>query len=240
MKPNLFPVRGYKRKIIRLFGQSSIVGYWPLNERLGATAFDVSGRGFHGAHTGIAPDQPGPGWGIATLYDGANDFTNVYSDALVAAFNGAEGTLAIWAKVSGAGVWTDGLASRLVSLQADANNMVQIRRGVANNRIQFLYNSGGTNRSVDDDTSFGANLLFFHCAITWSQSGNFFRAFANGVQSGVDQTVGIWAGSIGATTSVIGALNTSASVPFSGNLAHAVLLNRAATAAEMAEAARVN
>ena len=233
MKPNLFPVRGYKRKIIRLFGQSSIVGYWPLNERLGATAFDVSGRGFHGAHTGIAPDQPGPGWGIATLYDGANDFTNVYSDALVAAFNGAEGTLAIWAKVSGAGVWTDATARKIAQIRVNVNNYVDIGRTATNSQLNFVYTAGATSKNVASTVA-GGITQFIQCAISWSQSGDQLKAYVNGKQTGTTQTgLGTWSGVLGATVCLVGATNTIPGSVWSGSIAHVALWSTPLTAQQI-------
>ena len=89
------------------------IAYWMMDEKQGAVSYDmVTARNTgarNGAYTGVTLGQPGIGDGnTSPLFDGANDFTNIYSASFNAAFNGAEGTLGIWMRVFNVAVWTDG------------------------------------------------------------------------------------------------------------------------------------
>ena len=119
----------YYKKVLSLAG-SSINGYWPMWEGSGSVSEDISSQGNTGAYTGVELGQAGIGDGRSCpLFDGTNDFNNVYSAGLDADFSNAEGTLAICGKVSAAGVWTDAAIRNLFSLAADGANFIEMRKG---------------------------------------------------------------------------------------------------------------
>ena len=225
---------GYQQKLKDLFG-SSIIGYWPGNEPSGSIAYDLSGRGFHGAYTGVTLGQPGIGDGLTCpLYDGIGDYNNVYSEGLNSAFNNAEGTIAIWAKVSGVGVWTDATARGAISIGADGNNRVRITRTTTNNQMSLVYAANAAFETVNVTVS---SLDWMHFVLTWSVSADQVKAYYNGGQTGSTLgTLGVWAGAIAATHCVIGASFTTSQY-WDGYAAHGFILNRAATPAEVAAAA---
>ena len=73
-----------------------------------------------------------------------------------------------------------------------------------------------------------------------SRSGNYLRGFINGIANGADITVGgDWVGIPVATTTTVGAASSTPGNVWSGLIAHVPVLNRAATPAEMAQAAAV-
>lgn len=63
---------------------ANLVGLWPQNESSGSVSLDKSVHRHHGAYTGVTLGQPGvPGMGYTSpLYDGANDYNNIYSAGL--------------------------------------------------------------------------------------------------------------------------------------------------------------
>jgi hypothetical protein len=162
----------------------------------------------------------------------------VFGSSLAAAFNGQEGTFALWLRVSGAGVWTDGVARRVVTLSS-ATEVVYIRRETVNNRIGFTYLAGGVTKTVPVDT-LGGSLLWNHVAVTWSKAADQMKVYINGVQSGATQTgLGTWITTLAATTTVIGAGNTTPSSVWSGNLAHAAVWSTPLSAGQIATLAAV-
>jgi hypothetical protein len=244
MRPHLFlPVlfgQTYQRKTLNLFG-ASIIAYWPLWEPSGSVANDISGNARNGSYTGVALGQTGIGDGhTAPLFDGTADFVNVYSAGLAGAFSGVAGSLMTWGKVSGAGVWTDSTARYLLRLAADGNNQITLEKRSLNNTLRALYTANAT---VKGTSPVFSGLTWFHFAITWDKNAGAdgqVLVFLNGAQSGATQTgLGVWAGALAAATTVIGALDLLPSNGWSGYLAHVLLLNRAATPAEIASVYKV-
>ena len=166
-------------------------------------------------------------------FDGTAGYINIFSTAFANAFNGAEGTILIWPKVYDAGVWTDAVTRWIIHFSVDGNNTIRIYKD-ASNPLTWLYNAGGTALSV---TLAVTPTNFMRLGLTWSKSNNKVRAFYNGVQTSVDKTgLGVWAGALDATKTVIGAYNTTPVSVWYGYLADGVLLNREATPEEIKEA----
>ena len=226
----------YAQRISALFG-SSMIGYWRQAEPSGTVAIDSSGNNRNGTYTGVTLGAAGIGDGsTAASFDGTTSFNNVYSAPLAGAFNGAAGTVAGWCKASGAGIWTDGLVHRVAHFRVDANNNASIYKTTTNNTLTYDYIAGGTTKTVSS-TAGGGNTSWFFLALTWSVAANAMMAYYNGAQVGTTQTgLGTWAGSLLSTATVLGSQNTGPAQVWSGSLAHAILLNRAATAAEVAQA----
>ncbi len=226
----------YADRLIDLFGLSSIVSYLPLDERVGSVAYDYTQKGRNGAYIAVTLGAAGIGDGrSAASFNGSTSYVNWYSAALAVTFNGAEGTLMGWAKVANAGVWTDEAQRFIALLRADNNNYVSFDKSATATGPRLLYVAGATIRSFIPAFT-GAN--WFNVAIVWSSSGGYVRGFFNGGQSGADQIPGTWVGSLGSTLTAIGSGGGASNV-MNGFIAHALVLNRAATAAEIAEAYRM-
>lgn len=229
----------YTNKVIA----TSPIGYWPLAEAAGATvALDESGNGRNGAYKAAGEPiagQTGIGDGrTSALFDGTNDFVNIFTASLQAAFNSAEGTMAVWCKVSAAGDWGDATARRPLYFQTDANNRVRFEKTTAAGQLAWVYIAGGTNKTV----LLNGNVTtdWFHLACTWSKSADQFKAYINGAQSGATQTaLGTWVGSLSATSTTIGAADTIGSNPWKGFLAHAAVWATPLSAATIATLAVV-
>lgn len=226
--------RTYIQKLRAEFG-SALIAYWTGNDKSGTIAVDSSGNGRDGTYTAVTLGQTGIGdGGSSVLYDGTTSKTNVFSTSLQSAFNGAEGSLFAWLQVSASGVWTDGIQRLVGTFRADNNNRCQIDKS-ANNTMRGLYVAGGTAKavSIGSQTSTG----WLHLAMTWSKAADQLKVYLNGAQQGTTQTgLGAFAGSIASTSTVIGSFDTTPSLVWSGYIAHVALLNRPATAAEVAAA----
>ena len=139
----LFGAPSYSQKILNL----GPIAYWPLNDASGTAAVELV-AGMNGTYSGVDLAQAQAPF-VAPLF-GDGDFCNIYSaglNALKAFFT--EGTVSIWAKVSGAGVWSDGVARRIFAVISASNQEdYTIRRGVTNEQIVLRSNLGGTAEAV--------------------------------------------------------------------------------------------
>lgn len=222
--------------ILDTFG-ARIISYLPLKEASGTTLADVSGNGRNGTVGGAT----GPTLGVegigdgktAVWFPGSNAHINWYSDSLRDAFDGAEGTFLAFAKVSAAGVWSDGTSRRVARLYTDASNFVNISRSSSlNNMVLIQHMAAGTSRFAYAGSNAYIGWMMF--GITWSAAAGEVFAWVNGGKFGESLGApGAWSGALGSTTCALGATNTSSDDGWSGSEAHAVLLNRPATAAEM-------
>jgi len=191
-------------------------------------------------YQGVTLGGTGIGDGRSSMYfDGTNDYVNIYSAALASAFNGAEGTLLAWARVSGAGVWTDVTWRRVAVLKADTNNTIVLTRTSGNNQLACYYKAGGTELS-NITSAIGGTTGWFSLGLTWSATGNVVQYYLNGATAGSNDTgLGTWAGSPASTLCVIGADSTVPSSVFSGDIGHVALWNTPLTAAQIASISRV-
>lgn len=220
------------QQVVTLFG-SAIVSYLPMGETSGTVAQDAGANNIDGAYVGVDLNHAQHLGTGAPFFDGVNDYVNWYSAGLAGAFNPASLTVAIWLKVNAAGVWTDGVARRGITLLATGSNFVLMGRSATNNTLAFTYVAGGITDQVTTTTT---TTDWFHVALT--VGSGILRAYRDGVQVGTDQgTLGTWAGALSATNTAVGAASTVPANVWHGWAHHALLLNRAATPAEIASLA---
>lgn len=223
----------YSQRVLRT-RPANLIAYWPLSEAVGSVAYDLSGNSRNGAYTGVDLGQPGIGDFLPSpMFDGANDYVNVYSAGLAGAFNGNEGTLLVWAKVGSAGIWTDGTARCIVQIRVDASNKLYFLHTTVSGQIEVVYAAGGTAnaRLVTGQSS----VAWQSYAISWSKSANEVRVYLNGSQQGAALTgLGAWVGVLASTVTIIGATSTTPTGVWSGWVAHAVIWSVALTPAEIA------
>ena len=225
----MFPVilddvrrKAYYQKIIGL-DRNNLIGYWPMGEASGGDAFDLSPEGNDGAYTGVTLGQVGIGDGkTCPLFDGANDFNNVYSTAFNTDFDGEEGTILLWIKVANAGVWLDGTVRYPFQFQVDGSNKMYIRRNTTNNELKWTYTAGGAAKDIIKGSV--SSVDWMHLAVTWSKSANEMIAYVDGVQEGSIQTgLGTFVGSLSSTKVCFGSANTTPDAVWDGYLAHAAV-----------------
>jgi hypothetical protein len=222
---------GQRRKVQTLFG-AALIGYWKLAESSGTTAFDSSGNGRNGTTSGALVGQPGIGDGLTSYwFDGSNDVIDVFSASLGGAFNGAEGAVMGWAKVNAAGVWTDTVGRHIFKLRTGTTSEIAALKNSTNNDIRGFRRVGATFNTA---LSTFSSTSWFHFALTWSASGSRVTSYVNGA---VGQAINV---SLPAWTGAVTVCNIGAGVGadyWNGWLAHVAMLNREATAAEIAKAA---
>jgi len=219
------------------------IAYWPLWETSGTVAHCLVNPLQDGTYNSDVSGWP-PGTGIgdgntAPFFDGTNDCINIQTAALQAALDGSAGTLAVWQKVNAAAVWTDA-ANRRAFYTADVTDwqeFIHLTKSNVANTYQWRYQAGGVLETVNEFGMAGV-VAWFHTALTWDAAADQVKAYLNGVQTGVTQTIlGVWAGTV--DVSVIGAESLVPANPWHGWLAHAVVLGRAATPAEIVTLATV-
>lgn len=212
---------------------ANLIAYWPMWEAIGATANDISGNTLNGAYANVVLGAAGIGDGNTSVrFGGVNSRNNIYSAGLAAAFNGAEGSFSIFAKLDAA-AWTDGALRALLMLGSDGSNYVAIQKLDTNNTLKLAYDSGGT-QVFQTSTLWGGVTGWIHLAITWSDTNNRARFYVNGAQLGAESTItDAWVGALNSTISIIGEFDTGNDFPWLGEGAHAALWSAELTKAEV-------
>lgn len=228
----------YSEKVLNL-ATANLLGYWRLQEAAGSNADNFEGTAARdGTYTGVTLGQDGIGDGLTCpLFDGANDFVDVFSASLNTAFVGAEGTLSAWARVSGVGVWTDGSHRHLITIARNTTtDRIHLKKISVDNRLEWLREGANTIDSVtrtDESTT-----DWFHMAITWSEAADEVRAYFDGAQEGVTQTgLGTASDILQAANCNIGAQTDTPNRSWDGRLAHVALWDTPLTAAQILDIA---
>lgn len=213
------------------------IQYLTQTDLSGSVALDSSPFARNGAYTGVTLGQAGIGDGLTSAgFDGATSFDNAFSASLAAAFSGAQGSFVTWGAVANPGVWLDGVTRRIILFQVDANNRIGINKSASNNEVDWLMVAGGVSKS-GGITSFNP-LGFFSAGLTWDKANDQVKFYINGTQSGPTLTgLGVFAGSLSATQTIIGSLSTAAAQVWNGSLAHLATFNRTLSASEMLSSA---
>lgn len=222
----------YYQKVLRL----NPIAYWPLWEASGTSAQCVVNPAQNGTYSSDVSGWPvGTGIGdgnTAPQFDGTNDYVGIHTAALEAGFDGGENTVMAWAKVSGIGVWTDGVDRIAVHLWADDQNQQQFIKPSSNNWLQWL--RWGNN--VLDGYSYTTmtDVDWMHLAVTISETDDEMKSYLNGVQQGTtSDTLGAWTGALAALGTTIGAGATTPSNLWSGQVAHVAVWSRILAADEI-------
>lgn len=228
----------YAGKVLGI-SPANLIAYWPLSETSGTTADNAEGTAARdGTYSaGITLNAATFTSGTPAPSADGNDHINIYSDSYRDAFPALEGTKAIWIKLD-TNTWTDGLTHWGWTNQVDGANRTAFRKESTNNRLNWIYREGNTERFVvlDSVTSTG----WLHMAMTWSAAAGAMKAYFNGAQTGSNQTVsGAFTGSLAATTTTLFAANTSGTTGWTGYLAHAAVWNTPLSAAQILALATV-
>ena len=217
--------------------KTNMIAWLRLNDKSGSAALNEVGVSGVLGSAGAAPTMGSAGigdGGTAFSFDGG-DYVDIFGAVPPAAFNGAKGSLLIWARITDAAVWADGTIRRIAFLSPDnGNNQINFRKTATANQIGMGRTGGGV---VDQvlDTSLAATTDWFMLALTWDTTADELKAYINGVQIGSTQTgLGAFTGALNPTYCCLGANDTGAANPWKGLLAHGtVWANRVLTAAEI-------
>lgn len=218
----------YNRKIIT----TNPIAYWPLNELTGTTAINYGSLGTdaNGAYSGATLAQiAAPGGGLAPLFDGVNDFVNVYSATLNGGFVGTLGSVMLWSRKRTTAI-NGGV--RLV-IYVDSSNRIFIYQPADTSADFIMSYKAGTIEELSA-TYTGAVDTWYQTVITFTDAGDKVIFYVNGEQYGATATgIGTWVGALSSTTCVLGCQNTSGLTDFDGYLAHAAIWDRVLTPAEV-------
>lgn len=231
-----YSIDGYRAKVLSY----SPIAYWPLNETSGTVADNAQGDAtMDGAYsdvrlgrTAFVNGEP------AGFWDGSLSYCNIYSAALNAAFNGGEGTVSLWLRVSNSSVWADGSTRRALTCRVDASNLLHISKLSSVELLSANYISGGITKNTNIPAS---SAGWLHLATTWSAASDQTIKYLNGIQSGATQTgLGVWAGAFSPTRCLIGGDATTPTLVWLGYIHDVALFGSALSAAAIADLAVVN
>lgn len=222
----------YANKVKTIFG-NSLVDYRQLNEGVGISAYDSSPKLHPTGTISGATWTPGAGFdgGPALLFDGVNDYIDIYKPELNSDFNGQECSIGFWLKVSSAAVWTNGSTGYATQIKVDNNNVLYLAKVAPNNTFEILYKAGGTAKTADIAIS---SIGWMFWVLTASKQNDRARIYVGGAQAGPDLTgLGTWTGALLSTSVVIGAQTNSGAGSASGYIRDFFILNREATLSEI-------
>lgn len=217
----------YYQRLISMFG-TSLIAYWPLWEVSGNVANDVSGNNRNGTYSGVQLGQTGifDGRGYATF--GTGDYCNIYSSSLNTVFNGSEGSINIWYKVSGSSIWTSASNQTLTYIKGSGNNYLRFYHPASNDYFMLsIYANNGVFRS---GYVFCKSLDWFNLIVSWSASGSYVKYFVNGYNDFTISGSNVWSGSpLSSTECTLGSLNTAGAFSWDGGMSNVYILDRAIT-----------
>ncbi len=188
----------YSAKLLGI-QNSNLIAYFPFNETSGTTADNLEGTADRdGTYNNVTLNQTGIGDGNgAAQIIPANSSSSVDFDtaSYVSAFNGDEGTVAVWLKVSGVGVWTDGDFLTMCTCRVDGDNEFLLSKSNSGspNDLRWHYAAGGTAETITSAVH-ASTTGWFHMAITWSAAGDIVRAYFNGTEVSTSASLGTWVG----------------------------------------------
>ena len=221
---------------VRRTASSALIGYWPLNENDGTTAWDWGkAGGRNGTSSGVIPADKflyGLDGGPVYKFDGSASYVSVAVSALLAAFSGAEGTFSIWAYMLN---WADSAEGKLFQAQDAAIDDYVYLNKYTDNKVYLAReaNGGGVVGTSVAVTGSG----WKHILGVWSETGDYTRLYIDG------SLVGTPGSSIGTYVSAptfmdIGA-GSAHGTPWDGWLQHPALWNIALPLADIVELAEI-
>lgn len=208
----------YQEKILGI-KPGNRIAYWPLFSSVGTTAYERTGVSGNGTHSSVTlGNAVAPGGGNAALYDGVNDYTDIYTANFESNFNGDKGTLFGWCKVSGVGVWTDGTARYVVRFFAGSTNNFEVVKSGGNNRIDVVRDAGGT--SIPQPITSFSVTDWFSFMMTWDTGADEQKFYINGALDETDSGLGSFSGPFDTSRVLIGAGTKTGTGVWDGWISH--------------------
>lgn len=225
-----FPTQYYRKILDEL--STGLVAYWMLDEPVGTTgSYSVvdSGGTNDGTPSAVTFGETGIGDGkTAPLFNGTSSKIDVSVGNLATGFNGNEGSLIIWLKVSSAAVWASAAFSVALRIFTNGTNYFAVQKSGATSIINLTRDASGT--AVGFSIATGSTLGWFCLGYTWSVAGSYYKKYFNGVETVVSQALTNYVGNI--TNSTIG-LNLN-SLWWPGYIAHVAVWNTKLSSSDMA------
>lgn len=232
----------YNRNYNELVMSTGPIAYWPQHETNGTNAACLTDSAMDGTQssdvgTRGALDRTGPFGMSAPFYDGANDYCNVSSAVLQAAWDagGAEWSIMCWWRVFNAGVWTDGAARRPYYFNDafGADEALQMKVAGAANQMYHQWTGGGVTEAHTEAAILSTG---WNCSVmTRSETADEVKYYRNTALLATDTTIGNWASAAPWAVMLIGARTTGPPThPWHGWEGPVGLWNRALTPGEIA------
>jgi prepilin-type N-terminal cleavage/methylation domain-containing protein len=213
------------------YGDTSLVGYWPMNEGAGSTSgvsqtVDASGNGNNGTWYGTAGGTngtyyaPGKVGNWAGTFDGSTDYITVGTSTVLQPTNAI--TISAWVNTT-----SSSTTERIIS------NFHGTSYGYV-----FSVLSGLFTLQLGNGTAFTALQRFtvmpgiwYHVVATWD--GANIKIYVNGTQQGAAMAFTGFAYDAGNVITTIGGNNTNSSNRWNGSSDDVRIYNRALSAAEI-------
>lgn len=219
----------YADKVLEL----SPIAYWQLNEVSGTTIEDSSGNGYDGTYYGVTLNQidgAGSTMGRAGLWDGLNDWADVFSAGLASVYNSDKYTVILWFKAYDSAVWSGTAYKFIVSLRTETGGSTvsaQLLKNNAENQLLLTYANGNT-----FPTSAFSSTDWTFAAIVRDTSSNNEKWYLNNTEIN-SQAASAWTKTI--TRASIGALNQAhAEYYFYGYIQHVAIFDTALSSDQIA------
>lgn len=239
-KKRLLTLMGASKKywqiVKNVFGSDLLV-YYPMEELSGTVIVDKSDNKANGVYKGAGEPllaQPGiKSNTYSPLFDGTNDFANIYTEYLKDNINGSEGSISGFFKVTDDAEWVDSTKRFVIDLFSATNEYIQLYKSATSYQLIFEYRAAATVEAVGE--LYMENTAWNHFCITWSKSNERVRCYINGYNASTftSANLGIWGGTLGATVSCIGALATNGSNPWKGYISNVAIGKRELTSVEV-------
>ena len=214
---------------------------WPLDEVAGVTAYGRM-RGLHLTHSGTTLGAAvNPFGGAAAQWDGVTDLVSAVGGqltAIAALWNGDLYSIGGWAKVSGAGVWTDAAFRKAFTARADANNRGHYYKTSTVNQTLGVHVAAATNKTLTS-TGLAGTTAWWFWLMSVNRAGNAQAMYekpvgGSMVTTGPNVALGAWAGAL--ANFEIGADTVAGSQYWNGNLSHVFWVPGSALSAGQAAA----
>lgn len=226
----------YVDKLLAIQSASFIAG-WPFGEASGSVADNAEGTAARdGEYVGVTLGEAGIGdGGSSPLFDGANDYVDVYSPSLAGVYDQSELSAMIWFQVSGIGVWSDSTYRKVFRYYVSNDNTLKLERDAADNRLAIKVEHGTTSKYLSWDI--GPSLDWLCFMVTISESNDRIRIYGQGSLLEAETTgLGTWAGPLASAYSLIGANSKTPSQVWDGKIAFPWIWTTELTDAEVLEA----
>lgn len=204
--PSATPSQTYDQVLLAT-ASAHLLAYWKLDETTGIVATDSSGNSRNGAYNG--PTLNGTTFNDgspAAIFDGVNDYVNLYSSSLATAYNFNEGTISLWLKPDSSFISSTSTGTFIALTNAAATSGSTIFHASPANRYYLRRLSGSTVSITYDNSS----AVWLHEAITWSNAGNNSTiAYFNGTNVGSGTAASVTA-TLDSTHATLGSTGGSA------------------------------
>jgi len=235
-------ITSYNRKV-REIASTSLVAYWPMNERSGTTVYDWSSTGYHGTSTNVSVAdrwRQGADGGSCYRFDGSTSYVNIYTALAVGVTT--IGSISVWFACEP--TYLNGTTlGRIFTMSADANNAFILEKTATANTFRGAYIAGGTTDSVSPvlrQADNNPHPEWHHLGASLTVAGDMLKIYVDGAQSSTTQTgLGTWAGAIAATLFCIGSGSTVPANVFNGWLQHMAIWSTVLTDDEFAELGKI-